>query len=492
MPTKTITINRFDKGMATDPRSKEAGKFYFSKHFDAFSFPHKLTPRYKVTAINSGDDVDDYGLKSFAYAMGPSATMRVFGLGQNSLNKAVIFFFDDDSDSWVSPSGNLSGTSDVPIFETFFYYKNYAYWLAGTTKLQRYSTPDGSGGITDYQTLTAFSLGAKPLIDKEDNAYFFHNNLVSRLDNTTWDGTVCTLPSDASIYQACEYGDYLVLAAKKSFTQNTDIYFWNKDSSVVDFSQKFRIPADVYQMAVINGRLIIVSTDFIKIYVHRFNGAEFEQLNELRTIQDDYIYANVSISRHFTIFENKLLFPMNFEAPGYANGYNDRDGIWAVDENGRITLDNTVAAATAYYSIFNDRGKIFYSYNNAAEGETAVVNLAMTATEYSESNISAYETLFLGEVQQNKQLLSVGVMTEPLPAAGSIVLKYRLEENSPWTTIFTNTTDSSRYHQAVNIESTGGSLPEFREIQFRVESLGGAVLVGLNLNYEEIDDNPNL
>jgi hypothetical protein len=73
-----------------------------------------------------------------------------------------------------------------------------------------------------------------------------------------------------------------------------------------------------------------------------------------------------------------------------------------------------------------------------------------------------------------------------LPADNSIVLKYRKNEETSWTTILTSDTDNAISKSAINI--SGATLPAFKEIQFRIESLGGAILTGLKFKYELIDD----
>ena len=79
-------------------------------------------------------------------------------------------------------------------------------------------------------------------------------------------------------------------------------------------------------------------------------------------------------------------------------------------------------------------------------------------------------------------------MTEPLPAAGQVVLKYKIDAESAFTTIFTHTTDDSLFHEANVIESSGVTLPEFRELILRIESIGGAVVTGYWAQAEEKGD----
>jgi len=79
-------------------------------------------------------------------------------------------------------------------------------------------------------------------------------------------------------------------------------------------------------------------------------------------------------------------------------------------------------------------------------------------------------------------------MTEALPTNGQIVLKYRKDKDlvdGAWTTIFTEATDDSIEFDAINI--SGATLPEYKEIQFRIESTGGAVITGLKWKAEIID-----
>ena len=76
-----------------------------------------------------------------------------------------------------------------------------------------------------------------------------------------------------------------------------------------------------------------------------------------------------------------------------------------------------------------------------------------------------------------------------LNSEGQVVLKYRKDNETTWTTIFTNTTENSISHEACNIESTGENLPQFKDIQFRIECSGSVGLLGLRFRYEELTQN---
>jgi hypothetical protein len=95
-----------------------------------------------------------------------------------------------------------------------------------------------------------------------------------------------------------------------------------------------------------------------------------------------------------------------------------------------------------------------------------------------------------------KAMKGITLTYDPMPTAGSVVLKYKINEDinkaaSTWTTIFTDTTDYAISHDAVNVESAGTPIPKFKEIQFRIEISGNAKLTGVRFVYEEeIINNP--
>lgn len=500
-------IDDFSGLMAQDPRDKDTRKFYHSKHFDAHTYKHKLVPRFEWSDENNGDGLD-FEMQQFLYNNNSDGDAVVWALGRSSLNKATVFWYNEDTDLWVSPAGNISLTTDNPfnsgIRSTFFKYKNFAYWLAGTTKIQRYETTNASASIADYQTITAFTNGARPLHNLQDDiAYFAVDNLVYSLDDTTWNGVVLTLPSDQHIYAQCEYGQYNAIAVNVTGAERQSIvYFWDRDSSLATTSQKIVVPdKEIYVMGVLNGRLMAVATDGINIYILRYNGSEMEEVNKLTGVRASNIIP--TLTQDFVIQDNKFFFVANYRVKGYGDDYNYRTGVYAVDSLGRITLDMYIDgvesnSSNAYLGLFYNNANGQWWLAHATDGvKRNIINGSSGGVEYSDTQASIYESLMLENDGKEKKLVSVGVMTEPLPAGGllvadgQIVLKYRFKEDEAWTTIFTHNENGSRFHDAINIESSGDTLPEFREIQFRAESTGGAVITGLTYKYEEIDSNVN-
>ncbi len=126
----------------------------------------------------------------------------------------------------------------------------------------------------------------------------------------------------------------------------------------------------------------------------------------------------------------------------------------------------------------------FWFFAHSNDGS---VNRTDNDSTFTHTSIYQSQKYTLGDASKTKKLLGTTVMSAPLPTAGQVVLRYRKDEETTWTTIFTNTTDNSISHSAINIESSGITLTEFKEIQFRIQSTGGAEITGLKFRAEEID-----
>jgi hypothetical protein len=181
-----------------------------------------------------------------------------------------------------------------------------------------------------------------------------------------------------------------------------------------------------------------------------------------------------------------------------------RDGIWSIGRSSATsslaliherTSNNNTALATGnnITGFFSMGDYLFQSYS--ISGTYSMTKTDDSATAFSHNSV--YETkVFNGgqhgfDASYYKDLKEITVMTEYMPTAGQITLAYQTNADigtSTWTTIFTNSTDNSISHTAVNIESSGAALPrDYKEIAFRILSTGNAVVTGLRFS-EEIKD----
>ena len=81
----------------------------------------------------------------------------------------------------------------------------------------------------------------------------------------------------------------------------------------------------------------------------------------------------------------------------------------------------------------------------------------------------------------------VGVVYKELPTDGIVTLKYKADTESSFTTIFQETTNSST-GQFVSRTSGDMALPsDWHELTLRVESDDGAEILGIYMEYEEME-----
>lgn len=478
-------INSFNGGISNDIRSKDLRYFSFASHLDSFSYPHKLVPRFGDDTKEAGSYFETLTTKPFRFLYangltGANAGTYLFGLGKSS-SKPAILYWDSDANQWDFPNAGIGGSGTEVDNDVFFEYKGYAYmWNAGV--LMRYKLDSTEAFNDTYQTVTGGATvvrHSQPVhFSIDDIAYFFSDNFVHSLNDTTWDDKVLTLPSDCYIVGAVEYGTYLVIAVNYISSTKTSLFFWGRDSSLTTVISRYDIEnEETYKIGVISGRIMLVTSGAYKINVRRYNGAEFEKIKEISSGDEKISVAVSDTQQEAIVFEDKMFFPMTYTSPDASS----RLAIWALDVNGRLVADTLVNGATSYQGIFFLSGLLWIAHSD--------LHIVRTNRTFSTTPTTVYESLMLGEVSENKKLIKVGISTEALPSSGQIVLKYRISETGSWTTIFTHTTDGSYYHDAINIESTGVTLPEYREIQFRIESIGGAVILGLDLKYEIKDDN---
>ena len=486
----TIKIDRFDGGISSDLRSKTSNKYSITKHFDTFSYPHRLVPRQKSAAI-TGEDKTVKIVKMIWAPYGSATVFRLWGFGSGATDKVVAQTYNEAGGIWEAWSGQSSGARWTQVF---FHYNNYVYSFHTTTKLGRNDCVAGSG-YADFQTVATITSLAEPVYHPaDDNAYFFVNNVVHVLTRADAWSTGLTLPTNLKIACACAHGDYLAIGCAPIDatlrTEHSIVYLWDRDSSLATLTARYDFgQGAIKHLASLDGRLIgVVDTGIgnlnlpieAAVLICEASGTTMRILNRIPVDDGDY-------SSPFTdtraVKYDKLYFPLKATLDG-----DTRLGIWSVDSSGRTTIDYVEEEATSYEHIL-PFGDTWYICHSGDYSTNISSTYNVLGTHFSTTLASIYESLIFdgGDTSQKKKLLGVTVMFEPLPTAGQVVLKYKLDADldaASWTTIFTHTTDDSLSHSAVNRESGGVQFPEFKEIQFQISSTGGAVITGLKCRYE--------
>jgi len=490
-------INKFDGGMTNDLRSKDLSKSRVLRHFDVFSSGEKMTPYLSMEADGSTGDTEKLTL--FLTAGTTQANTIQYGLGVVSASsKAKVF------ERASAPSGTWSGSttgessSGARSEKLFVLYKdgsnnNVIYGARAGTHIWSYRIDNDTFNDTE-RAITHTDIAQGLVHSKDDNLYIPYDNKIAKKDAGTWTNEALTLPLNTIVTSIAEYGNYLAIATKPKYVGGrSTIYLWNRDDSLTTLSEKIDWGTDDLQIIEeLGGFLIGISTTAAtsvviepKVSFKVVTGSGTRKLFEINATD-----TTVQFGRNCQKLNNRIYFMMLVEINNFF-----QMGVWSVamNESGQFALsldrllnngDTTFTASDLPkgFQLLGDFMTVAFD-----DGGTFVIRVTDAAKTDFSSAFSDYESLILngGDSDLTKKLIGATVMFEPLPANGAVTLDFKADEDSSFTTIYSAfTTDNAISHGAINIESSGGALPEYKEIQFRIRSKGKAVITGMKFKYE--------
>lgn len=515
IPTK---ISRFDGAMSDDPRQPSSNMGSLIKHFDCFSAPNKLTPYRSVeadhTADSSSTGAKTYDLRDFLLA----SNGKEYALGKNASGYPKVLRKEDPTTgAWLASDGTAAATAigegtAARISGCFIEWQGYLIFLEGTNQITKVliSTGVASSVGTVGSTITSV---AQPII-ANNTLYLFYNNKIVSISAAlaVSDNLFTTLPSDMRITSVARFGAYLMLGMAfgssninkpvgRSIVVQWDMNSTTTPSDTLDWGE-----GALRVLGNIEGRICGVSDKYLSSSLGLTRGSMVVRLwagGAPQVIKE--VVANQTVTADVTAFPNSVTrFPnqcviknnkMYWVASvpfGLSTSTESTHhlGIWVfgrktVNSDFTISVDYIIDSVidTANFRInsFGAAGD-FWFLNHSADGSIAKTDDAST---YSETSVYESQIFNAGDLASYKSLVDVTVGSVYLPTAGQIVVKYRIDNETSYTTIFTNTTDASISHTANNIESDGSALPKkYKEIQFQVLSTGGAELTELSFNEE--------
>ena len=536
-------IENFSDGMKPYIRANTGG-CALSSGFTPFR-TGVLSPNLAYTTFTDNSEK----VVKFAYAKkldGATVTYYVYGLGDDGTGKPKIFMSQvSTTPSWTAIATCTTGAKNENVF--FEYKDDLYFWQNGTVLSQLKDLHnDETPTLTEaYQTITYTNV-AQPVHHKADDiAYFFQDNKVHTLNNTSWTLNVLTLPDNMKIVGGASYGNYLaiVCAPIEMGTTNSVMYLWDRDSSLTTMSSKIDLGmGDTVHVSESEdgGVWITQRTSGISgtaslnnsVSIKYFNGY-LETLDITVGMACDYLssfslYGNSWEERNVFYFPAKIVTRITSDT---------RHVIMAakrIDGKIKFVADQEIPDVSQNINgILSIAGIWYVSYDTAAQSLMAkVTGLYQTATFES-------EILDEGDTSLKKKLIGVSATTSSMLSSGSYSLYYRKDSETSYTLIFTNAYTSAgsfvtgtRYtiasvgttdfttigasantigvefeatgagtgtgvaikdpisHSATNIESSGTNLPEYREIQFKAVSTGGAEITSIPYEIEIIEKRP--
>lgn len=482
-------INRFDGGMVNDGRDPATNVAQVIQHFDPLTRPHRLVPN--VSPEDGNADQTTQGIRQMLYYNG-----SVFGTAILLSPPAIYKRSDFSGNTWtaLTNGADSSGTWNPNVFVE---YKGYAYGWRSDTAIWKADLADSVAFVTSDVSIAG--VGIQGLIHSKDDILYMPYNVsgggkIAKNNNGSWTAAAITLPTAMSITSICEYGNFIAIACKPLYFGKSVVYLWDRDSSLTTLSESIDFGVgDLTIIEEIDGYLIgvsLVSANvlFPKVVFRRYSGAGGAQVFK-------ELYA--SGAANFSLkggqkFNNRLYFLLGITIAGSLY-----QGVWAV---GRSSTTNEFAVYFSHDpvlsggSVISSGGLVafkligdymFIAYSDGADKMSKTNDSPSAASGYNISSIYESQIFNSGDSSNKKDLIGVTVFYDALPANGQIVLKYKIDAETSWTTIFTDGTDNAISHSAINIESSGAKITDFKEIRFRIESTGGAEITGFSFKTEE-------
>ena len=476
-------ISRFDGGMLSEIRSKVASAAKLFKGFDILSYSNSLHP---INSSESGNDAPTTAISTFLYA-----ESKLWGLGVKVAGGSIpkIFWKNTYNDAvWTSPA---NGEGTLARDTNFFaYYKSAIYGFqsnGATGRIYKFATSGGAFTETDLAVNNTAPPSNGVVHSKDDMLYVGIDDKIYRKTNdTAWDtggtGVVLTLSSGFVITSICEYGNSLAIGGysgnmSRVFLWDLDAETWN-DS--IDWGEGY-----LQVLEELEGNLMGISYFGNKVTTRYYAGVQ----GALEIPNLEIIGTSPNLSQHKQKTNGRLYFLLTTSI----ESVNDTYGVWSIGKNkeGKLAValeylpnNNTAPGSIqGFYLVDN-----YYMFIGYIDGASAY-QVSKTAYQVTTFSVNAiYESFIFdaGDPSQKKDFVGATVTYVPLPTAGSVTLKYKRDAETSFTTktIFTDTTNDSISHSAINIESTGEKIPEHKEIQFQITSTGGAIITGFSFQQD--------
>ena len=509
MATKKIEQNDFSGGITENMRDTSGNKVWVTEN--VILEKNLVTQTQNFYTINSGNYNVDYGVIKLI-----NIGTSVYGIGRdNGTNRDTSLYQKNlGGNNWALLTNGTIANSSQSLYDPSFIYNNdfYIYFNGGNNYICRYNI------VTNAMTSNYLSLngGLDGGILWQGNMYGYQGQKIYKITTAPAAVDMLTIPSDQQIKQMVPYGNYIAIIC------TSKMYLWD-GVTTTSFADIVEIGRGICNGgSLLDGILYVVETfsnyrgfrikaysggRFVTVsnYTGRFNRARSSNYTKgastvvsstgfisflVSAYRSDSTYAGgdeIQLFRYGKINAddvNSLSCWKTFNTQSGAQAPSTIGNSFVVLEDSSSSLQSQIISSVIYGL---DTGVGSSSYFESAN--------TFNATESVSSASAVIETVIFngGNTHAQKTLQKVVLNYDPLPTAGSVTLKYKINEEtnkaaSTWTTIFTDTTDYNVSHAAVNIESTGANLPTFKEIQFRIELSGNAKLTGLKFVFEELTE----
>ena len=485
LPIKSIYVNRFDGGMTDDPRDEAVNIQRVIQHFDNYTRAYKLTPyRDMVADIGSGNEtaLETFNIKKVLFANG-----TVYGLGLNTSTNHTQFYqkvsTGDPTTAWTSITAATDASDgNTTNYNFFLYYHKFLYcdYGGGVSKY------DIVGASFTFNDTTSFIPTAQGIVhSKDDTMYVPSANVIWSNLNGSWNSAI-TLPEYCTISSICEYGNYLAIAANQ-LDGTCTVYLWDRNASLTTLPEIIHWGAGTIQVIeIVAGVLCGVSQTGINnfaltphVMIKSYDGTTLTTIKEFACSS---IAFDGSVDKQ--VYNNIFYFLAEMTIDGTVFR-----GLWKIFKNpsGQLAVsfdilprNNTALGAGSLNGFCRAGDYIIICYQDPTTGNPTIWRSDQTAiyTTTCLATTAINPSMPVSDRPQKKLLVSVGATYEALPAGAQALIQYRIDGGN-WVTMFTETTTGQVRTEPVSVSGGGNGT----EIEFQVQSTGGAEITGILYKY---------
>lgn len=496
MPEKPIRqINDFNIGINPNIYGEGISRI---EHFDTITGQARPYRKLVATDMTHGDAGVIKNIVKFA--RGASGIIYALGMNNQTAYRPTMAKWDATNKYW---DNFQSFNKDSAFAEMLFWYGGNLYGLwrdgsAGTTGHMWKMTPTGTL-TAQHVTPVNYTDYCDPIFSKATNLeYLGIDNVIYSFNGTTLTA-VFSHPLTTFIFTSiAENGIYLNLTGYDSSTLKAESFLWDRNSSVVDVTQKYDLGYDFpIHSAVLGGIHFIITADRASTNIPD-GGTQQSKTLTIKYISGD----NPKVLRSY-VFDT--LFSFHVAGTGLSTGeFQDIDKfyfhaqvkfigdsdynrvIFSLDETGKLQIVQNLAIDTSsentFPAIIKERDCFWIG------GRTAGTWVTDTTYPTLSAQSSFIETVKYRAKDLNKNLdfVRATITWETMPTGGQVLLATRGDSETTWTTLKTFTTVSS-LKGTVNKGGCTTQPSIAKERQFRIESTGGVIITGFQADFEDIN-----
>lgn len=490
-------------GMTNNARTTALNVSRIQKGFDDYSIDGMLKPYrdMRVDAVTEST-LDTYRIRKWDLVNG-----NLYGVGQVGAADlhTQVYIKSNTGDPTSAWTPAFSGTS-INSIETGIAASGYHNFLYGvnTSGVWKYGDVTGSPSFTYNEYQTHVPTGQPIVHSKDDIQYWPAGNLILANNAGSW-AVGLTLPAQFVISDIAEDGSYLDVAGNMP-DGSSIVYQWDRDTSLTTLSTKMDWgKGSIKLIGLAGGTLVGISvignssTSITpKIVFKYWNGKRAITFGEI----DADMSSEILIVKCKQQFNDLFYFLAEIQV-----GNQILNGIWRIFQkpNGSFTFafdipprNDAVLDSQSLMGFYRWGDYLFVSY---LVPSTGAYTIWRTDDQLEFTGTSIWQTRIINEIlglrnkrvpdsSATKQLMRVTLMVSPLQAGQSATVQYRVDGAEEWIPIFTMNDDGDISHTAVNCESLSGDealFPEHHELEFSLESTGGAEITGFKCSTEFVD-----